>query len=132
MLQTLDRSGLVKLGLPDFSRLRISNINGDYVFKKGTMEIKTFEITGPEMTLNSIGTVGLAGNQALNVEVNLHTPKPTMMGEMDLKLKIDGTLSQPKTNLDHLKKKAFKATIRSLGEGDAGKEINKALKNLFR
>ncbi len=132
MLQNLDRLGFVKLGLPDFSRLEINDIKGAYSFQQGTMKIDTFQINSVQATIGADGTVQLASGQ-LAVNVSLHTPEPVLMGEMDLKMSISGTLSNPKTNLDHLKKKAFKATVNQLlQKPEVQKKIDDALKNIFR
>lgn len=128
MLQNLDRLGFVKLGLPDFSRLDIKNIEGNYTFDRGTMKIETFQINSVQATIGALGTVELASGK-LAVDVTLHTPEPVLMGEMDLKMSVSGTLSNPKTNLDHLKKKAFKATVKEIFKQP---EVQKQLKNLFK
>ncbi|OGR90492.1 MAG: type II secretion system protein GspN [Elusimicrobia bacterium RIFCSPLOWO2_01_FULL_59_12] len=130
-LQKLDRMGFVRLGLPDFSRLDIEKINGRYTFKDGTLTIDTFDIVSPQATIGALGTVDLVSGR-LGVDVTLRTPKPTLLGEMDLKMRITGTLSEPKTNLDHLKKKAFKATVHQLWNSpDNKKKLDATLKNIF-
>jgi len=131
MLQNLDRLGIVRLGLPNFSHLTITQITGDYGFKDGTMKIKTFEIVGPQLSIGTSGAIELASGK-LAMDVSLNTPKPVLMGEMNLKMHISGTLSNPQTNLDSLKKKAFKATIKQLQDNPGvQKNINDALKNIF-
>jgi uncharacterized protein YhdP len=131
MLQSLDKLGFVKLGLPEFSHLDILKITGDYDFKDGTMKINSSEIDGPQMNVKSRGTIELASGQ-LAVDVALHTPKPVLLGEMDLKMQIGGTLSDPKTNLDSLKKKAFKATVKTLmDKPGVQKGIDDTLKKIF-
>jgi uncharacterized protein YhdP len=131
VLQSLDKLGIVKMGLPDFSRLDISHIDGDYGFKNGLMTINQFQIVGPQLTIGATGNVELAPGK-LNVEVNLDTPKPVLMGEMNLKMHVGGTLDNPQTNLDSLKKKAFKATVKTLlDKPGVQKSIDDNLKKIF-
>ena len=131
LLQNVDKLGFVKLGLPDFSHFPITNITGDYVFTNGTMKIQTFDIASPELSINALGTIELVSGR-LAVNVNMHAPKKSLLGETDLKLSISGTLSDPKTNLDDLKKKAFKATVNQLMKNpDVNKAIDNTLKQLF-
>ena len=131
MLQNIDRLGFIRLGLPDFSRLSITRIDGDYGFKEGTMRINTFEIVSPQLSIGALGAIELASG-GLAVDVTLNTPQPTLLGEMNLKMHISGTLSHPKTNVGSLKKKAFKATVKQLlNKPDFQKNINDTLKNIF-
>lgn len=127
MLQNLDRIGFVRLGLPDFSQLDIDHIAGDYSFERGVMKINTLDIVGPHVTVQAGGTVNLVDGQ-LGVDVLLRTPQ-----RMDVKLKITGTLSNPKTNLDSLKQKMFKATLNEvLKNPNSIKDVEKNLKNIFK
>jgi hypothetical protein len=131
MLQNLDRLGLLRLGLPDFSHLPIDGITGTYRFKEGNMMIESFKIASAQLSISSQGTVQLASG-ALNVDVEMNAPQKTLLGEMNLKMHLSGTLSHPQTNLDSLRKKAFKATVNQLLQSpDAQKELHKVLNNLF-
>jgi uncharacterized protein involved in outer membrane biogenesis len=129
MLQNLDHLGIVKLGLPDFSHLVIDSITGEYVFTNGTMTIQTFAIQSATLQVDAKGTIELA-SEKLSVDVHLQTPQKA--GPMSVQLHISGTLSNPQTDLNSLKKQAFKATVSGLlNNPDTKKEINKALKSLF-
>jgi uncharacterized protein YhdP len=112
-LQNAERLGIIKTGLPDLSRLSVSRIDGDYSFKNGIMTIETFEISGPELSIGAKGNVDLAPG-ALTIDVTMQSPKPTLLGETQLKFHVGGTLANPKTNLESLKKVMFKATIKNL------------------
>jgi uncharacterized protein YhdP len=126
-LQSLDKLGIVNLGLPDFSHLEIAHITGDYAFQSGTMKINQFQIVGPQLTVGSRGTVQLA-SENLALDVNLHTSKG-----LDLQTHISGTLTNPQTNLDQLKKKAFKATLKQITDRpEVQKSINDALQHIFK
>lgn len=131
MLQNLDRLGLLRLGLPDFSRLVIDGIAGNYVFKDGVMTIETFWINGPQLAIDSQGTVQLATG-VLNVNVELQAPKRSLLGETNLKMHLSGTWSHPQADLKDLKKKAFKATVNSLLQSPKTLEgLDKTLKQIF-
>lgn len=95
------------------------------------MTIEKFHVDGAQMTMDASGTVQLA-TQALNLNVKLHAPQRSLMGQMDMKIQITGTLSNPKTNLDSLKKSAFKATISNIlqNPNQAGQALDN-LKKLF-
>ena len=130
-LQKVGHLGFVDLGLPDLSHLTIDGIEGDYGFKAGTMTINSFKIFGPEISLSALGTVQLAPG-TLAVDVNLKTPGNKSSGPLDGSFRIGGTLANPKADLEGLKKKAFKATIKGVMENPkVQKELNKTLKNLF-
>jgi uncharacterized protein YhdP len=126
MLQSLNKLGIVDIGLPDFSHLEISHIGGDYTFQNGAMTIHQFQITGPQLTVGAQGTVQLA-TEALAIDTTLHTPKG-----LDLTSHITGTLTHPQTDISSLKKQAFKATVKNaINRPDVQQKINDTLKNIF-
>jgi uncharacterized protein YhdP len=127
-LQSLDQLGLVRLGLPNFSRLEIDQITGDYGFKDGVMTINQFKVEGPELTIVALGTIQLA-TEKLAIDVMLNTTQPVLMGETSIKVQVGGTISHPKTNLDSLKQKAFKATIKNILNNP---DTLKNLKDVFK
>lgn len=131
LLEKLDRMGFTNLGLPDLAHWPLQSIEGDYGFQNGTMKIKTFRVESAQLTMTAEGYVQLA-TQELGVDVALHAPQRSFMGAMDLKMHVSGTLSNPKTNLDSLKKKAFRATVNNLLQNpDVQKQINNTLNKLF-
>jgi hypothetical protein len=69
-LQKIDRNGLLKkLGLPSLQSIPFDGIHGDYFFQSGTMNVKTFELAGRDMNVSTLGTIGLAGEQLLNLRI---------------------------------------------------------------
>jgi uncharacterized protein YhdP len=119
-LQTMNRLGVVKTGLPDFNHVAIDRIEGNYVFQQGTMELKRFEMAGPQLSTSASGTIHLPTERlALNVDLR---------GDVDGKLGISGTMKQPKVQVHSLKQKAFKATLKNILKNP--KDLKK-LKNLF-
>jgi len=127
-LMNLDKLGAIKLGLPDLRYWPVQSIHGDYVFNKGTMTIRSFIIRSAQVDLLTAGTVDL-GSGGLLLDVQLHSPKNTMMGSLDAKLRVTGTISHPKADLNSLKKKVFRATLENILNDPKARD---ALKNLFR
>jgi len=131
LLQNLDKLGFTNLGFPDLSHWPVQSIEGDYGFQHGTMKIGKFRINSQQLELEAKGYVELATG-GLGVDIGLHAPQRTLMGEMDLKMHVSGTMSNPKTDLDSLKKKAFRATVKNLLQNpDVGKAIDSNLQKLF-
>ena len=126
-LQNLTRLGVVSVrGFPDLSHLTIDHIKGNYDFKNGSMTISTFQLAGPQLTLDAVGTIQLV-SEALSIDAHFTTPPA--QGNLDLKTHISGTLSKPVTDL---KQKFFKATVKQiLNQPGVQKDINDALKNIF-
>ena len=96
------------------------------------MTIEEFEIDSRQLGMGTTGTVDL-GSGDLLLEVQLNSPRTTVMGALDAKLRISGTLSNPKVDLTNLKKKAFQATIKNLLQNprDVKKDIDSTIKSLF-
>jgi hypothetical protein len=131
LLMHLERLGFLNLGLPDLRRWPIQSIVGDYHFKDGVMSIKRFSITSPQLGMETSGAVELASGE-LALDVELQSSPRTVIGSLNVKMRVSGTLSNPKADLRDLKKKAFKATISNLLQGPAGKDVNDALKKIFQ
>ncbi len=131
-LMNLEKLGFLKLGLPDLTHWPIQDIRGRYTFQNGRMTIEPFAINSPQLGMRTTGTVDL-GSGNLLLDVQLHAPQTTVAGSLEVKLRISGTLSNPKVDMDSLKKKAFRATVSTLldSPGDTKKNINAAIKNLF-
>lgn len=131
-LMNLERSGVLKVGLPDLRHWPLDGIQGDYTFTNGLMTIRQFEIRSQTLNMSTTGTVELeSGKLALHTEV--HTPKTTRNGALDAKLDISGTTSNPVVDLSSLKKKVFQASVRDLlnDPKKAKDHLNDAVKNLF-
>ena len=130
-VMSLDQMGVLKLGLPDLRRWPLQNIKGDYAFKNGRMTIERFTINSDPLTIGTTGAVNL-GNGNLLLNVRLHSPKKEGAGALDANLRVSGTMSHPKVDLQNLKKKAVQAAIgKLLGDSGANKEIDKTLKGIF-
>jgi uncharacterized protein YhdP len=132
-LLNLDRLGFLKLGLPDLRRWPIRRILGDYEFKNGQMTLRQFSVDSPQLGIETTGVVQLADGK-LDLEVRLHSPERTILGSMDAKIRMTGTTSHPKVDLDTLKKKAFRATLGNLfaKPNATRRDVEDSLKNLFR
>jgi hypothetical protein len=133
MLTNLERTGFVNFGLPDLRRWPLKTIEGDYRFDKGFMRINRFSIASPQLGMEASGTVELA-TEKLSLDVELKSPARTVLGALDVKMHVSGTVSNPKADLESLKKKAFKATLSNLlqgGQGATEEKVKDALQNLF-
>lgn len=131
-LVNLERSGVVKLGLPDLKQLPIESIQGNYTFDKGLMTLKTFSIQSPVLRLGTTGTVKLSSGE-LNLHAEVHTPATAKNGALDAQMNITGTTSKPTVDLSSFKKQLFKATVKDLlnDPAKAKDNLNNAVKNLF-
>ncbi len=132
-LQKVERLGFIKTGLPDLSKMTIAAIDGKYTIEKGSMTIQTFDINSKELTIKAGGKIHLP-TERLAIDMNVKSPKETVLGDLDLHMGITGTLSSPKVDVKSLKKKMFKAAVGQLLRDPAAakKNIDDALKNIFR
>jgi redox-regulated HSP33 family molecular chaperone len=124
----------VKFGLPDLRRWPLQTIEGDYRFDKGFMDVSRFSIASPQLGMEASGIIELATGK-ISLDVELKSPASTVLGALDIKTHVSGTVSNPKADLESLKKKAFKATLTNLLQGRRGateENVKEALKNLFR
>jgi hypothetical protein len=135
MLMNLERTGFVKFGLPDLRRWPIKTIEGDYTFDKGFMGINHFTITSPQLGMETDGVVELAtGKISLDVRLKSSGDR-TVLGALDVKTHVSGTIANPRADLESLKKKAFTATLTNLLKNPrraTEEDVKNALKNLFR
>jgi hypothetical protein len=131
-IMNLEKLGFLKIGLPDLRRWPIQGIHGVYSFKNGQMTIEQFTIDSPQLGMGTTGVVEL-GSGNLQLDVQLHTPRTSVAGALDAKLKVSGTLSNPKVDLSNLKKQAFRATVTNILQNpDVKKNIDATIKNLFK
>lgn len=127
-LMNLERSGVVRLGLPDLRNLPVDTIEGDYHFDRGVMTLRQFAIKSPALTAGTRGTVELAsGKLALKTEI--HTPATPRTGALDATLDISGTTANPVVDLSTLKKKMFKASVQDILSNPS--KAKDALKSIF-
>jgi uncharacterized protein involved in outer membrane biogenesis len=113
VIQNLEKTGIVRLGLPNLRTWPLSSVQGDYALEKGTLKIQTFLVASPVLSVGATGQIELPTNK-LAVDVVLKSPGTRTSGPLDIQTRITGTLAQPKVDLKSLKKKAFQATIRDL------------------
>jgi hypothetical protein len=113
MIQNLEKTGIVRLGLPDLTTWPLTSVRGDYVLDKGMLKIQTFQVDSPSLAVGASGQIELPTNR-LAVDVALKAPPSRGGGALDIRTRITGTLSQPRVDLTSLKKKAFQATLRDL------------------
>jgi len=133
MLMNLERTGFVKFGLPDLRRWPLQSIEGDYAFDNGLMHIKRFTIASAQLGMEASGVVELSSGK-LSLDVELKSPSTTVLGALEIKTHVTGTVSHPQADLESLKKKAFRATFMNLLQDPqaGGKDVGDALKKLFR
>jgi hypothetical protein len=161
-LQKLDRNGaLHALGVPTLQSVKFDSITGDYVFNNGIMDIRSFVMNGPDVAVNTTGTIGLSGAQPLNVQVEMKLAKGSIGGTLGqfmqdengrptLKFNATGTVPSPKVRADvaDVTKRALQQGAKQLLQGVLGggqssgqgqgtnqsnpaDDIQKALKNIF-
>jgi hypothetical protein len=110
-LQKLDSGGVLKgLGIPSLQSIPFDGIRGDYLFQSGVMNIKTFDLTGHDLSLSTQGTIGLAGAQLLDVHVAMKLAPGAMAGigqlvadssgRPTLNFTAQGTAANPHVHLD--------------------------------
>jgi len=133
MLMNLERTGFVNFGLPNLRHWPIQSIEGDYGFDNGMMHIKHFVLTSAQLGMEASGIVELSTGK-LSVDVELKSSPRTVLGALDIKTHVTGTVSHPQADLESLKKKAFRATLTNLLQNPdaAGKDVGDVLKKLFR
>jgi AsmA-like protein len=131
-LMNLEKLGFLKIGLPDLRRWPIQGIRGTYTFTNGRMTIERFTIDSPQLGMETAGVVEL-GSGNLLLDVQLHSPKTSIIGSLEAKLRVSGTVSNPKVDLTNLKKQAFRATIKNLLENpqNVEKNIGDTIQKLF-
>jgi len=110
LMQRLQAKGLFKqVGLPSFETIPFASLKGDYKLRNGVMEILPFDLTGADMSLNTQGTIGLAGSQPIQLRGSLASTliRGTLgqlmqdaTGRATLKFTATGTVSDPQVKLD--------------------------------
>jgi hypothetical protein len=111
-LQKLDNGGVLRaLGIPSLQTIAFDGIHGDYLFNSGVMTIKTFDLTGQDVSFGATGTIGLAGAQPLDVRVNMKLAAGSLGGSLGqfladesghptLAFTAKGTVSNPQVHAD--------------------------------
>jgi hypothetical protein len=132
-LMNLERTGFVNFGLPDLRHWPLQSIEGDYAFDNGFMHIQRFTLASARLEMETSGVVELSSGK-LSLDVELKSPPTTVLGALEIKTHVTGTVSHPQADLESLKKKAFRATIMNLLRNpEAGRQdVGDVLKKLFR
>jgi hypothetical protein len=82
-LQKIDRKGVLKkLGLPSLDAVPFDSIQGDYRLTNGVMDIRAFELSGKDLFLSTLGTVGLAGDQSIDLKVLMRLAPGAVRGTL--------------------------------------------------
>jgi autotransporter translocation and assembly factor TamB len=131
ILQKLDKRGVLhSIGLPPLDTIPFNNIVGNYVLHSGMMDIKAFDLNGSDISINTLGTVGLAGDQLLNMVVTTHV-RPGIVrgtvgkifsdetGRITLAFSVKGTMANPdvKPDLSKSAQKAVGQILKGFGMG---------------
>lgn len=132
--------GAVKI--PSLDKVAYKEIDGNYVFKSGVMNITSFNLLGDIGALMK-GTVGLSGAQALDLKAQMKLKTGLIggtlgetfqnkQGQTTLNMIVKGTLDDPKVNIDmkDTGKKILDAVKERLGDRPEEK-VKDLLKGLF-
>ncbi len=143
MIQKLSNSAGNTVKLPAFDRISYKTMQGDYAFKNGTMNVSRFDLDSTELNANMKGTIGLTGQQPLNLVSILKLPANAIggtigdllndeQGRATLKLLTTGTVAAPDTkpDLSDASKKAINAVKEKYGD-QIMEQGQKLLKGLF-
>jgi uncharacterized protein YhdP len=145
-LQRLDKDGKFQfLHLPALQRIPFDGIRGDYALRSGIMDVKTFDLTGQDLNINTVGTIGLAGAQPLDLSVTMKLPAGAIggtggqllndaSGRAVIPFFIKGTAAAPEVKLDT--REAGRRAVQQIQEKvftpENKEKLEKALKNIFR
>jgi len=125
-VQKIQAKGLLKgIGLPSLESIPFDSIKGDYVFRQGTLDIKTFDLLGKDLNLNTLGTIGLAGAQPIDLKVVAKLAPGAVRGTLGqiiqdeqgratFKFTATGSVSDP--NVKHDMQDAGKKALQVLGQ----------------
>src|SRR5262249_47601933 len=129
-LAKLQSKGVLKqVNLPSLQSVPFDSLVGDYALTSGVMTIKTFALSGRDLSIDNQGTVGLAGEQPIHMNVAMKLAPGSIGGTLGaitqdssgrptVKFVAMGTVANPQVKLD-LQETGKKALQ------EAGKEILK-------
>jgi hypothetical protein len=145
LLQKLGKATHGAIKLPSMDNLNFKEIIGDYVFKSGVMDIKTFVMNGTDLNANMTGTVGLAGAQPLDLKATMKFAAGLVGGTLGeflqddqgrptVNMTVKGTVDDPKTSVDTaaVQKKAVEKIKEKLGDEKVQEQLKGLLKGIFK
>lgn len=135
VLQRIDTATGGALKIPSLESFPFTSLAGDYVFAGGVATLAPMTMTSPSLSSHAEGTVGLAGEQPLNLKIVVTADADQLggvigaglaalgEGTQTVRMTVTGTVDNPKPSVDQqaLKQKG-EDLIRGLGQ--------KFLKNL--
>ncbi|MCG3205608.1 MAG: hypothetical protein KCHDKBKB_02330 [Elusimicrobia bacterium] len=143
LLQRFDKVAAA-IKLPSFNQVAYKEMRGDYTFKSGVMNVKKFDLDANDLTADMNGTIGLVGNQPLNLDSVVKVAAGLIggtvgdllkddQGRATLKMKITGTLMEPQVKVDtgDIQKKGMEVIQEKYGD-DIKQGVDKLLKGLFK
>jgi hypothetical protein len=149
VLAKLQKKGLLQgMNVPSLQAISFDSIVGDYAMRSGMMDVKTFDLFGKELNVQSRGTVGLSGAQPLAMTVVMKLAAGSVGGTVGalvndengrptLKFAATGSVANPQVKLDvqDVGKKALQQAGQELMKNkdvqNAVDNLQKSLKGLF-
>jgi len=146
VLAKLQQKGLFKeVNIPSLLAISFDSIVGDYVLRSGTMDIKTFDLNGRDLTVQDRGTVGLSGVQPINMNVTIKLAPGSVGGTVGaivndengrptLKFTATGSVANPQVKLDihEVGQKALQQAGQEIMKNkDVQDAVNNVLKGIF-
>ena len=98
------------MAIPQLSQLRLQRVTGDLRYEQPTLYVPRFEAMGPDLNLTASGTLG-SSNGKIDAHVALQAPAKKESGALDMRLRVTGTVRQPRVVVESLSKKNFKLTV---------------------
>lgn len=148
-LAKLQAKGVLKqINLPSLQTIPFDSVVGDYLLKAGTMNIKTFNLNGKDLSIQNQGTVGLSGVQPINLNVVMKLAEGSVGGTLGslikdesgrptLKFTATGSVANPNVKLDihEVGQKALQQAGQEIMKNkdvqNAVDDLQKNLKGLF-
>ena len=141
ILAKIQEKGVLKqVNLPSLQSIPFDSIVGDYVLRSGVMTIKTFTLSGNDLSVEDQGTVGLAGVQPIHMNVVMKLAAGSVGGTLGeilkdasgrptIKFVASGTVANPSVKLDV--QEAGKKALQQAGqEIMKNKDVQKAVDDL--
>jgi len=145
LLQKLSNATHGAIQLPPMDNVKFKDILGDYVFKSGVMNIKSFTMDGDEINAAMNGTIGLAGPQPLDLKATLKFAAGLVggtvgdllqdeQGRPTVNMTVKGTVSDPKSSVDTaaVKKQAVEKIKEKLADPEVQQKIQDLFKGIFK
>jgi hypothetical protein len=126
LVQKIAKSAGAAGKLPAMDRLPFKSVTGDYSFKSGLMTITKFLMDSDKFSAEMAGTVGLAGQQALDLKAAFKLAAGLVggsvgailqdeQGRATLNFQVKGTVAEPNAGLDMAA--TGKQTINAIKQG---------------